>query len=111
MTKGKVLYYAPQARFKTWLQIDVIPWEFINLYKKEQLNTCSAKIFNFYPTYNLSAISASVKQYFTLYELQTLDVIFKTYWLTLAIDFKFSAAELASRYQCILPEGHFYIYA
>lgn len=107
MTKVNVLYYTPQGRFKGWLQIDVTPWEFNNLFKKEQLKTCSAKILKFHPTYNLNAKSTSVKQYFTLYDLQTLNVIFKMYWFTLTIDFKFPATELASRYQCILPDGDF----
>lgn len=77
MTKVKVLYYAPQGRFKGWLQIDIIPWEFINLYKKKELKTCSEKIFKFHPTYNLNARSAWVKKYFTLYDLQTQNIIFK----------------------------------
>lgn len=111
VTKMHVLYYAPQGRFKGWLQTDVIPWEFINLYEKEQLKTYSAKIFKFHSTYNTNAKSAWGKKYFTLYDLQTLNIIFKMHWLTLAIDFKFPATELASRYQCTLPDGDFYIYA
>lgn len=50
VTKMNVLYYAPQGRFKGWLQIDFFPLEFINVYEKKQLKACSANIFKFHPT-------------------------------------------------------------
>lgn len=62
MTKMNILNYVPQGRFKGWLQIDVIPWEFISLFKKKQLKICSAKIFKFDSTYNLNAKSAWIKE-------------------------------------------------
>lgn len=49
MTKMNVLYYGPQGRFKGCFQTDVIPWEFINLYKKGTVKNMFSKCFPISP--------------------------------------------------------------